>query len=40
MKSKINSPDESCFNLPTSYSIDMSVTAIIPFATASFLNSW
>jgi hypothetical protein len=25
MKSKINSPDESCFNLPTNYSIDMNV---------------
>jgi hypothetical protein len=25
MKSKINFPDESCFNFPTGYSIDMSV---------------
>jgi hypothetical protein len=40
MKSKINSPDESCFNLPTGYSIDMSLLASIPFETASYLNSW
>ena len=40
MKSKINSPDESCFNLPTGYSIDMSVPANIPFVIASFLNFW
>ena len=38
MKSKINSPDESCFNLPTGYSIDMGVTTNIPFVTASYLN--
>ncbi len=38
MKSKINSPDESCFNFPTGYSIDMSITTSIPFGTASFLN--
>ena len=38
MKSKINSPDESCFNFPTGYSIDMSVVASIPFVTPSFLN--
>ncbi len=38
MKSKINSPDESCFNLPTGYSIDMSVTASITFGASSFLN--
>jgi hypothetical protein len=38
MKSKINSPDESCFNFPTGYSIDMSGTTSIPFETASFLN--
>ncbi len=38
MKSKINSPDESCFNLPTGYSIDMSVTESIPFGTPSYLN--
>ena len=25
MKSKINSPDETCFNLPTGYSINMSI---------------
>ena len=39
MKSKINSPDESCFNFPTGYSIDMSGTASIPFLIASYLNS-
>ncbi len=38
MKSKINSPDESCFNFPTGYSIDMSGTANIPFGTASYSN--
>ena len=38
MKSKINSPNESCFNLPTGYSIDMSVTVSISFAAPSFLN--
>ncbi len=40
MKSKINSPDESCFNLPTGYSIDMSGTTSIPCVTVSFLNFW
>jgi hypothetical protein len=40
MKSKINSPDESCFNFPTGYSIDMSGTASIPFGTPSYLNSY
>ena len=40
MKSKINSPDESCFNFPTGYSIDMNVPTSISFGTASFLNSW
>ena len=40
MKSKINSPDESCFNLPTGYSIDMSVVGSFSFVTASFLNSY
>ena len=40
MKSKINSPDETCFNLPTGYSIDTSVPANIPFVKASFLNFW
>jgi hypothetical protein len=39
MKSKINSPDESCFNLPTGYSIDMSFTASISFGTVSYLHS-
>ena len=38
MKSKINSPDESCFNFPTGYSIDMNVPTSIPFGTASILN--
>jgi hypothetical protein len=38
MKSKINSPDESCFNFPTGYSIDMSVVVSIPFVTPSYLN--
>ena len=38
MKSKINSPDESCFNLPSGYSIDMSVSESISFAAPSFLN--
>jgi hypothetical protein len=38
MKLKINSPDESCFNLPNGYSIDMNVASGIPFVTASFLN--
>ncbi len=36
MKSKINSADESCFNLPSGYSIDMSVSTSIPFAAPSF----
>ena len=40
MKSKINSPDESCFNFPTGYSIDMSVTTSILFAAPSFLNEY
>jgi hypothetical protein len=45
MKSKINSPDESCFNLPSGYSIDMSVSTSIPFAAPIFLflgsnNNW
>ena len=39
MKSKINSPDESCFNLQSGYSIDMSVTENISFAAPSFLRS-
>ncbi len=38
MKSKINSPDESCFNFPTGYSIDMNVAVSISFGTASYLN--
>ena len=38
MKSKINSPDESCFNLPTGYSIDMSVSVSTLFAAPSYLN--
>ena len=38
MKTKINSPDESCFNLPTGYSIDMSVPTSISFEATSFLN--
>jgi hypothetical protein len=40
MKSKINSPDETCFNFPSGYSIDMSVTASITFVIASFFNFW
>jgi hypothetical protein len=44
MKSKINSLDDSCFNFPTGYSIDMSVGASIPYETESFLirgsNNW
>ena len=39
MKSKINSRDESCFNFPSGYSIDMSVSASITFGTPSYLNS-
>ena len=39
MKSKINSPDESCFNFATGYPIDMSVTESISFETPSFLHS-
>ncbi len=38
MKSKINSPDESCFKFATGYSIDMSGSTSIPFGTASFSN--
>ena len=38
MKSKINSPDESCFNFPTDYSIDMNVAESILFVTPSYLN--
>ena len=40
MKSKINSPDESCFNFPTDYSIDMSVPTSISFGAPSYLNYW
>jgi hypothetical protein len=40
MKSKINSPDESCFNFPTGYSIDMSVAESISSAYPSFLNHY
>ena len=39
MKSKINSPNETCFDLPTGYSIDMNVDVSIPLGAASFLNS-
>jgi hypothetical protein len=38
MKSKINSPDESCFNFPTGYSIELDDFTSIPFETPSFLN--
>jgi hypothetical protein len=38
MKSKINSPDESCFNFPTGYSIDVSVIVSILFDAPSILN--
>ncbi len=38
MKSKINSLDDSCFNFPTGYSIDMSVGTNIPFVISSYLN--
>ena len=38
MKSKINSPEESCFNFPTDYSIDMNVAESILFVTPSYLN--
>ena len=38
MKSKINSPDESCFDFLTGYSIDMSGFASIVFDAPSFLN--
>jgi hypothetical protein len=44
MKSKINSPDESCFNFPTGYSIDMSVIVSNSLGAANFLysdsNNW
>ena len=40
MKSKINSLDETCFNLLTVYSIDMSTVVSISFGAASFLNLW
>ena len=40
MKSKINSPDETCFNFTSGYSIDMSTTASIFLGAASFLNIW
>ncbi len=45
MKSKINSHDESCFNLPTGYSIDMSAPTNIAFENSGFLtydvsNNW
>ncbi len=40
MKSKINSPNESCFNLPSSYSIDMNVSTSISFVTPNFFNFW
>jgi hypothetical protein len=40
MKSKINSPDQSCFNFPSGYSVDMSVSASIIFAAPSYPNSW
>ena len=38
MKSKINSPDDSCFNFPSGYSIDMFVRITTPFGAVSFLN--
>ncbi len=40
MKSKIILPDESCFNLPTSYSIDMNVSARIQFVAPSYINTF
>ena len=45
MKSKINSADETCFSLPTGYSIDMSVLTSIFYVASSFLhwdnsNNW
>jgi hypothetical protein len=39
MKSKINSPDESCFNFLSEYSINMNVHTSISFGTTNFLNS-
>jgi hypothetical protein len=36
MKSKINSPDESCFNLQNGYLIDMSAITSIPFVVPSY----
>jgi hypothetical protein len=38
MKSKINSPDESCFNFLSGYSIVMSGPTSILFGKASILN--
>ena len=40
MKSKINSVDETCFNFPNGYSIDMSTVVSISIRAASFLNIW
>ena len=39
MKSKINSPNETCFKLPTGYSIDMNVVENMTIGVASFLNN-
>ena len=38
MKSKIKSLEETCFNLPTDYSINMSTAATIAFGAENFLN--
>ena len=35
MKSKINLVDETCFNFPTGYSIDMNVSVNIAFTGAT-----
>ena len=38
MKSKINSPEESCFNFPTGFSIELDEDLSISFGAPSFLN--
>ena len=38
MKSKINSPEKTCFNLPSGYSIDITAAGTCCFGAASILN--
>ena len=40
MKSKINSLDETCFSLPTGYSINIHISVSIPFGEINYTNSY